>query len=337
MLKEKDMAEFLNGLFGALPGAVVQGLIWGIMAIGVYITFRVLDIADLTVDGTLSTGAGVVVLAMMFGCNVWVSMAIAFIVGCVAGWITGIFHTKFGIPAILAGILTQIALYSINLRINGIAKGMQTKAISTESTIGEIFKTPGSSNAALNRYKYELLFSQSKEEVKASIILAIIFVVAIIAILYWFFGTELGHGLRATGTNEAMARANGINTNRNKVIGLILSNGIVALSGAMLAQLQGSVDVSTGKGAIVIGLAAVIIGEVLFGKFFKNFALKLLAVALGGVVYYVVITVVLRLGFDPNDLKLFTAIVVALFLGVPYWRAKIAEKTVKNKKKGAKA
>lgn len=296
------MAGFLN----ALPGAVAQGIIWGIMAIGVYITFRVLDIADLTVDGTMSAGGAIMVLCMTNGLNVWVSMPIAFCVGCIAGLATGIFHTKFGIPAILAGILTQLSLYSINLRILG-----------------------GKANQSLSSRNYNLVVSLGK--IPKSLIFGAIFVVLIIGVLYWFFGTELGHSIRATGNNEAMARSNGINTDRNKVIGLIISNGIVALAGALLTQFQGFADVNAGRGAIVIGLAAVIIGEVLLGKIFKNFALRLLAVVIGGVVYYVVITLVLRLGLNANDLKLFTALVVALFLGVPYWKGKLASKTVKNK------
>lgn len=296
----------MNGFLAALPGATAQGIIWGVMAIGVFITFRILDIADLTVDGTMSTGGAVMVLCMTNGLNVWVSMICAVCAGFVAGFVTGMFHTKFGIPAILAGILTQLSLYSINLRILG-----------------------GKANQPLSYRNYNLIFSLG--EVTKSLIIGVIFVVALVAILYWFFGTEIGHGLRATGTNEAMSRSNGINTDTNKVIGLVLSNGIVALSGAMLTQYQGFADVNSGRGAIVIGLAAVIIGEVIFGKIFKNFALKLVAVAFGGVIYYIVITLVLRLGFNANDLKLFTALVVALFLGVPYWRAKVAAKTVKNK------
>jgi putative ABC transport system permease protein len=298
--------SFMSGFLSALPGAVAQGIIYGIMAIGVFITFRVLDIADLTVDGTLTTGGAVIVLCMTNGLNVWVSMLIAFLAGCIAGLITGIFHTKFGIPAILAGILTQLALYSINLRI-----------------------LSGKANLPLNARIYNILFSLG--EIKKSLILAVVFVIVLIAILYWFFGTELGHGIRATGCNEAMSRSNGINTNTNKVIGLVLSNGIVALAGAMLAQYQGYADVNMGRGAIVIGLAAVIIGEVLLGKIFKNFALKLLAVAFGGIIYYVAITLVLRLGLNPNDLKLLTSVVVALFLGIPFWKNNIKAKTVKNK------
>ncbi len=300
------MADIFSGFLSALPGAAAQGLIWGVMAIGVFITFRILDVADLTVDGTMSTGGAVMVLCMSHGYNVWISMIISLLAGCIAGFATGIFHTKFGIPAILAGILTQLSLYSINLRILG-----------------------GKANAPLSYRNYNLVFSLG--ETKKSFFIGLAFVIVLIAILYWFFATEMGHGIRATGTNEAMARANGINTDTNKVIGLVLSNGIVALSGAMLTQYQGFADVNSGRGAIVIGLAAVIIGEVIFGRLFKNFALKLLAVAFGGVIYYVVITIVLRFGFNANDLKLFTALVVALFLGVPYWKAKLASKTVKNK------
>lgn len=296
----------MSGFLAALPGAAAQGIIWGIMAIGVFITFRVLDIADLTVDGTMSTGGAVIVLCMTSGLNVWLSMLLAFLAGCIAGLVTGIFHTKFGIPAILAGILTQLSLYSVNLRILG-----------------------GKANQPLSSRNYSIVFSLGS--IPKSLIFGAIFVAAIILILYWFFGTELGHGIRATGSNEAMARSNGINTDTNKVIGLIISNGIVALSGAMLTQYQGFADVNMGRGAIVIGLAAVIIGEVLFGKLFKNFSLKLLAVAIGGVIYYVVITLVLRLGLNANDLKLFTALVVALFLGVPYWKNKIAAKTIGKK------
>lgn len=297
----------MGGFINALPGAVAQGLIYGIMAIGVYITFRVLDVADLTVDGSMGTGGAMLVLCMTHGINVYLSLILAFLAGCLAGWATGIFHTKFGIPAILAGILTQLSLYSVNLRILG-----------------------GKANQPISARNYKLLFSLG--EIPKTLVLGCIFVAAIIAILYWFFGTEIGFGIRATGNNEAMSRANGINTDRNKVIGLVLSNGIVALSGAMLTQFQGYADVNMGRGAIVIGLAAVIIGEVIFGKIFKNFALRLLAVAIGGVIYYVVITLVLRLGVNPNDLKLFIALVVAIFLGAQFWKGKFASKTVKNKK-----
>ena len=295
------MGTFVN----ALPGAIGQGLIWGIMAIGVYITFRVLDFADLTVDGTLATGGATLVMSMMAGCNVYVAMLLAFLAGCLAGMITGVLNTVLGIPPILAGILTQLALYSINLRILGKA------------------------NQPVSAYNYHLVASMT-EVVKALIVVAI-FVVAIIAILYWFFGTEIGHAIRATGTNMNMARANGIDINLSKIIALVLSNGLVALSGALLAQYQGYADINMGRGAIVIGLAAVIIGEVLFGKIFKNFALKLLAVAIGGVIYYIVMQFVISLGLNTDDLKLLTAAVVAIFLGIPYLRARYAETHVKTK------
>lgn len=295
------MMSFLS----ALPGAAAQGIIWGLMAIGVYITFRVLDVADLTVDGSMGTGGAVLVMCATSGMNIYVSMIIAFLAGCIAGLATGIFHTVFGIPAILSGILTQLALYSINLRILG-----------------------NKVNQSINVMNYDLIVSL--RNITQSIIVGLVIVFIFIAILYWFFGTELGHSIRATGNNQAMARANGINTNVNKIIGLVLSNGIVALSGALLAQYQGFADVNMGRGAIVIGLAAVIIGEVIFGKLFKNFALRLVACVIGGVIYYVVITFVLRLGLNANDLKLFSALVVALFLGVPYWKNKIAAKKVKR-------
>ena len=238
------------------------------------------------------------------GMNVYLSLLVAFIAGCLAGLATGIFHTAFGIPPILAGILTQLALYSVNLDIMG------------------------QSNQALNASKYNFIVNLL--EYKKSIIVGLIFVAIIIAVLYWFFGTELGHSIRATGNNQNMARANGINTNVNKVIALVLSNGIVAISGALLAQFQGFSDINMGRGAIVIGLAAVIIGEVIFGKIFKNFALKLIAAVIGGVIYYIVITLVVALGLPANDLKLFTAIVVAIFLGVPYWKNKVIRKKIKG-------
>ncbi len=280
------MASF----FVSIPGAAAQGIIWGIMAIGVYITYRILDFADLTVDGSFGTGGAAFAMCTIGGMNVYLSLLVAFIAGCLAGLATGIFHTAFGIPPILAGILTQLALYSVNLDIMG------------------------QSNQALNASKYNFIVNLL--EYKKSIIVGLIFVAIIIAVLYWFFGTELGHSIRATGNNQNMARANGINTNVNKVIALVLSNGIVAIN--------------MGRGAIVIGLAAVIIGEVIFGKIFKNFALKLIAAVIGGVIYYIVITLVVALGLPANDLKLFTAIVVAIFLGVPYWKNKVIRKKIKG-------
>lgn len=298
------------GFLNALPGAVGQGLIWGIMAIGVYITFRVLDFADLTVDGTLATGGAAMVMSLMAGCNVYLALLIAFVAGCLAGLVTGILNTAFGIPPILAGILTQLALYSINLRILGKA------------------------NQPVSGYKYNLICSMTK--LNQALIVATLFVLVIIALLYWFFGTEIGHAIRATGTNPNMARANGININSTKIIALVLSNGLVALAGGLLAQYQGYADINMGRGAIVIGLAAVIIGEVLFGKIFKNFALKLLAVAIGGIIYYIVMQFVISLGLNTDDLKLLTAAVVAVFLGIPYIKGRYQETHIKTAKKEVK-
>ena len=297
----------MSGFLASLPGACAQGIIWGIMAVGVYLTFKVLDLADLTVDGSFGTGGAVLVVCTIAGMNIWLAMLLAFLAGCIAGLVTGILHTKFGIPAILAGILTQLALYSVNLRI-----------------------MRGRANVALNIDEYGILVSL--RYIPKSILVGGAFALVIIGLLYWFFGTELGAGVRATGCNEAMARANGINTGFNKVLGLVLSNGIVALSGGLLAQYQGFADINMGRGAIVIGLAAVIIGDVIFGKLFKNFALRLLAAVLGGVIYYIVIQLVLQMGLNANDLKLFSALVVALFLGVPYWKGQLSAKHVKTNK-----
>ncbi|MBQ7202760.1 MAG: ABC transporter permease [Eubacterium sp.] len=295
------MGAFIN----ALPGAVGQGLIWGIMAIGVYITFRVLDFADLTVDGTFATGGAALVMCMMSGMNVYVALVVAFAAGCAAGLVTGVLNTLLGIPPILAGILTQLALYSVNLRILG------------------------KSNQPLSAYNYHLIASMVN--VTKAIIVVLIFVLAIIAILYWFFGTEIGHAIRATGSNQNMAKANGINTNMAKIIALVLSNGLVALAGGLISQYQGFADINMGRGAIVVGLAAVIIGEVIFGKLFKNFALRLLAVAIGGIIYYIVMQFVISLGLNTDDLKLLTAAIVAIFLGIPYIKSKYAETHVKVK------
>ena len=298
--------NFFLSLFNALPGAVTQGLLWGIMAIGVYVTYRILDVADLTVDGTLATGGALCVMLMRLGCNPWIALLCAFLAGMLAGLVTGLFHTRCGIPAILAGILTQLALYSVNLRIMG-----------------------GKANLPISVDKYDLLVSQRyvrELSLRNPLPLAILFLVVMIAALYWFFGTEYGSALRATGANPHMARAQGINTGAKVTVGLMLSNGLVAASGALLAQYQGAADVNMGRGAIVIGLAAVIIGDVLLGKLVHNFALKLGTVAVGAVIYYVVIQLVLQLGLNTNDLKLLTALVVAVFLAVPYWKAQMFRK-----------
>ena len=289
-------------LITALPGAAAQGLIWGIMAIGVYITFRILDIADLTVDGTLCTGGAVCIMMMLSGHNVWVSMLVATGAGLLAGLATGIFHTFMGIPAILAGILTQLSLYSVNLKIMGKA------------------------NQAINVDKFNLLVSLRRVKgvslTQNTLFIVAIMIVILIAILYWFFGTELGCSLRATGCNPSMSRAQGINTDRNKVLALMLSNGLVALSGALLTQYQGFADINMGRGSIVIGLAAVIIGEAIFSRIFRNFALKLLSVVFGSILYYLVLQVVIWMGIDTDLLKMLSALVVALFLAFPYWKGK---------------
>ena len=297
---------FLTSLLNSLPGAAAQGLVWGIMAIGVYITFRVLDVADLTVDGSIATGGAVAVMLIRGGMNCWLALLCAFVSGLLAGLVTGLFHTKCGIPAILAGILTQLALYSVNLRIMG-----------------------GKANQPVGVDKYDLVVSQRYvRDLSISNPLPLLLVITVVTVvaLYWFFGTERGCSVRATGANANMARAQGINTGANIVLGLMLSNGLVALSGGLLAQFQGSADVGMGRGAIVIGLAAVIISEVTFGKIFQNFGLKMFAVSLGAVIYYFVLQVVLQLGLNTNDLKLVSALIVAVFLSVPYWKGKVAHK-----------
>ena len=289
-----------------MPGAIAQGLIWGIMAIGVYITYKVLDLADLTVDGTMATGGAVCVMLMLNGTNVWVALFVGIIAGMLAGLLTGIFHTFMGIPPILSGILTQLSLYSINLAI------MDFKA-----------------NQGISVTKYHLIVSQRNVRalnLSNPIFTTLIILVILIGLLYWFFGTEIGCSLRATGANEAMSRAQGINTSKAKILGLMISNGIVALSSALLAHYQGFVDVNMGRGAIVIviGLAAVIISDVIFGKIFRNFALKLTAVAIGAVIYYIVIQIVLWMGLNTNLLKLLSALIVAVFLAIPFWKEKLS-------------
>ena len=308
--------DFLLSFLNSLPGAFGQGLAWGIMAVGVYITYRILDVADLTVDGSLATGGAVCALGITMGLNPWLSLVLAILAGMLSGLVTGLFHTLCGIPAILSGILTQLALYSVNLRIMAIGSGASTKA-----------------TLALSVDKQSLLISSRyirEVSLRNPLLLLAVLTVAVIAVLYWFFGTELGCSLRATGANPNMARAQGINTNTAKVLGLVVSNGLVALSGGLLAQYQGSATVDMGRGAIVIGLAAVIIGEVLLGKVFINFALKLLSAIIGAIIYYVVITLVLRLGLESTDLKLLTALVVAIFLTIPYWKGKYFTKTVRK-------
>lgn len=300
-------------LLRSLPGACAQGLIWGLLALGVYITYKLLDFADLTVDGSMATGGAVAVMLIRAGMNPWLALIFAFLAGMAAGFITGMLHTALGIPGILASILTQISLYSINLNILG------------------------SSNQAVSVDKYSLVvslryISDSTASKIRMFTTCILFCVVLVAILYWYFGTEQGHAIRATGCNWQMARAQGINTDFHTVLALMISNGLVGLSGGLYAQYQGAADVNMGRGAIVIGLAAVIIGDVLFGKMCAGkkiaFAYTLLSVIAGAILYYLVLSVVLWLKFPSDDLKLFSAIVVAIFLSIPYLKAKHSRKGV---------
>ena len=301
--------NYFSSLLNALPGAIVQGMLWGIMAIGVYITYRILDVSDLSVDGSLATGGAVCIMALRSGKSPVLALALAVAAGLLAGLVTGLLHTKGGIPAILAGILTQLALYSINLRI-----------------------MDGKSNQPISVDKYPLVVSQRyvrEVSTRNPALFTVGVLIVLIALLYWFFGTEKGSALRAVGTNRDMARAQGINTDSSVILGLMISNALVAFSGALIAQYQGAADVNMGRGAIVIGLAAVIIGEVVFKKF-VNFGLRLLSVVLGAIIYYVVLQIVLMLGLNTNDLKLFSALIVALFLAIPYWQSLQKGKKVKK-------
>lgn len=290
----------------ALPGAIALGMIWGIMAIGVYITYKVLDFADLTVDGSICTGGAVAAVLMAAGVNAWVAVLVAVLAGALAGLVTGIFHTLMGIPAILSGILTQLILWSVNLKIMGQA-----------NTVVD------------TRGQYVIV---TQLETGFTILKLVAFLVVIVGVLYWFFGTEAGCGIRATGSNPNMSRAQGINVNLNKIIGLMLSNALVALAGALLAQYQGFADINMGRGAIVIGLAAVIIGEAIVTHISRNFAVQLVGVVLGGIIYYIVYQFVIWLDLDTEYLKMFSAIVVAIFLAVPYLKEKYFSKIKWRKK-----
>ena len=311
----------MMNFIGALPGAVSQGMIWGIMAIGVYITYKILDVADLTVDGSFCTGGATFVVLFGGGVNLWLALLAALIAGMATGLVTGLLHTACGIPAILAGILTQLGLWSVNLAIMGMKANVPISII--DQTV-------------LNKLLVSLRFVQGVPRgdypvYRHPVLVVGLFTVVIIAALYWFFGTELGASLRATGANPNMARAQGINTDTGKALGLMLSNGLVALSGALLSQYQSFADSSMGKGAIVIGLAAVIIGQVVFGRIFRNFALKMLAVSLGAVIYYAVIQAVVSLSnINTNYLKLISAVIVAVFLSIPYWKGKYFHAKVKT-------
>ena len=278
----------MGGIIAAIPGATAQGLVWGVMALGVYVTYKLLDIADLTVDSSLCTGGATSAVLILMGMHPLLSLVFAVFAGMLAGLVTGFLHTRLRIPAILAGILTQLGLYSINLRIMG------------------------KSSVALLRQPVVI----SLGNIPMALLIGVLVAAAVVAVMYWFFGTELGCAIRATGNNRKMVRAQGVNTDTMKIIGLVLSNGLVGLAGGLLAQYQGSANINMGRGAIVIGLASVIIGEVIFGARF-NFAYQLGSILAGSVIYQIVIAFVLQLGLSTEDLKLFSAVTVALALSVP--------------------
>lgn len=308
----------VTNLISRMPAAVAQGIIWGLMALGVFITFRLLDIPDMTVDGSFATGGAVTVMLLLAGMPAWAALLIAIVVGVLTGLCTGLLHTKLGIPAILAGILTQFALYSINLRI--MTKANQTASVQKFGMFWE------NGNG----------FLVSSLHIPQAILVGLVLTAIIVALSYWYFGTEQGSALRATGNNPAMSRAQGIHIGTMKVIGLGISNGIVALAGGLMTQFQGTADVSMGRGAIVIGLAAIVIGEILCDAIFSkgcNFAVKLCFIIFGGIVYYAAMVVILWLKLDPNDLKLFTAIIVAAFLAIPQLKAQSKSSFSRSKKR----
>ncbi len=299
----------------SVPGGVAQGLIWGLMALGVYITFRILDAADLTVDGSFTLGGAVAVMLILGGCPAWLAVLCAVLAGMLAGLVTGLLHVKLGIPIILAGILTQFSLYSINLHVMGMA-----------------------ANKALSVDKYRLLLSS--RNIPSAILTSLLIAFVLVSVFYWYFGTERGCAIRCTGNNPALARALGIDIGRMKIIALALSNGLVALSGALMSQFQGFADINMGRGAIVIGLAAVIIGEALgralLGKRL-NFYGRMSFAVIGGIMYYLVVVVVLWLRLNSNDLKLITAVIVALFLAAPYLEEKRKHSFHHSEKEGKAA
>lgn len=294
----------MQGLLGVLPYAVSEGLIWGVMALGLYITNKILDFSDLTVDGSIVTGAAVCAVMMMQGVNPWVAMLCAMLAGGLCGLLTGGLHTVFGIPPILSGILTQLMLYSINLKIMGQSNlYLQSYLYPVIITIGDVRSDPWSVIGTL---------------------LAIVFIM--IAVYYWFFGTALGCSIRSTGCNINMSRAQGINTDFTKILGLVIANAFVALAGALLAQYRGPVTLTMGQGAIVIGLAAIVIGDAIFSKIARNFAVRLLGVVVGSVIYFSVYQIIIYMGVEADLLKMLSAVVVALFLGVPHIKNKIMAK-----------
>ena len=305
------MTSFFNGL----PNQISQGLIWGIMAIGLYITYKILELSDLTVDGSLCTGGAVCAMLLVGGKSPWVAMLVVTLAGMAAGAVTGFFHTKCKIPAILSGILTQFGLWSVNLAIMDMNPTVYASNFSTLISSGF---TSEIKKGRMPFYKHPLL-------------VITLLCIGLIAVLYWFFGTEKGASIRATGANVNMAKAQCINTDSNKLLGLMLSNGLVALAGAMLCQFNGYAEIAMGRGAIVIGLAAIVIGDVLFSKLFRNFALKLAAVAIGGVVYKIIeLFVVSIMEIDTNYMKLITALIIAFFLTMPNIQGKLPKKHKKE-------
>ena len=307
-------------LLTSMLGAAGQGILWGIMALGVYITYKLLDIADLTVDGSFALGGCTCAVLILAGVNPVIATILAVGAGLLAGLVTGLLHTVFNIPAILAGILTQISLWSINLRIQG---GKSNVPLLNDETI--ISKFVGRSGQATVETASPLIQRLGLTQSQASLVVGIVIVVVLILIMYWFFGTEIGSALRATGNNEAMIRALGVNTNSTKLLALMLSNGLVAMSGAFVAQMQKYADIGMGQGAIVSALAAIIIGEVLM-KRCVNFGLKLASAAVGAVIYFIIRAFVLYLGLNANDMKLISAIIVALALSIPTVSQKLADK-----------
>lgn len=307
-------------LLTSMLGAAGQGILWGIMALGVYITYKLLDIADLTVDGSFALGGCTCAVLILAGVNPVLATILAVGAGLLAGLVTGLLHTVFNIPAILAGILTQISLWSINLRIQG---GKSNVPLLNDETI--ISKFVGRSGQATVETASPLIQRLGLTQSQASLVVGVVIVVVLILIMYWFFGTEIGSALRATGNNEAMIRALGVNTNSTKLLALMLSNGLVAMSGAFVAQMQKYADIGMGQGAIVIALAAIIIGEVLM-KRCVNFGLKLASAAVGAVIYFIIRAFVLYLGLNANDMKLISAIIVALALSIPTVSQKLADK-----------
>lgn len=315
--------DFLMSMLGSMPGVAAEGLFYGIFALGVFITYKILDVADLTVDASIVTGCAVTTICILYGVNPLLAVFIAFAAGMLAGALTGFFHTVLKIPAILAGILSQFSLYTLNMIVMGLEGFLEPTGIKSP--------IPMSPTAYASVSKFPLIVS-SRDKVTAMIV-GFVFVVAIIALLYWFFGTEFGCSLRATGANSKMARAQGINTNFATVFGLMLSNGFVALAGGLLAQYTGGSNITFGAGAIVIGLASVVIGEVLHSAIFKkgsNFAVKLAFVVIGSLIYSFIKRIVINVGLDTNFLKLISALIVAAFLSAPNLKKSTPKKAKKE-------